>query len=213
MTKPLSALLQPVAPTPIPKNASTRAVFWLFAVSFAWKFLELAVAAYAAISAHSPALLAFGSDTLVEVISATVVISQFLPGKPISERRAAQWAAALLMILVLVVAGAALGGFFFHLKPDTSRSGIAITAASLVVMPLLAYWKRHEAHRLGNPALAADAVQSVTCAYLALLTLLGLGAHALFGIAWFDDLAALLSLPLLLREARSAWRGRLGCSC
>ncbi len=53
----------------------------------------------------------------------------------------------------------------------------------------------------------------MTCAYLALLALLGLAARAVFGIAWFDDLAALLSLPLLLREARAAWRGHLGCAC
>ena len=192
--------------------ASLRPVLLLLGLSFAWKLLELAVAGYAAISAHSPALLAFASDTLVELISAVVVLSQFLPGKALSERRAARLAGGLLVLLACVVGADTLASFALHLKPDTSRSGLAITAASLVVMPLLAYAKRHHARRLGNDALAADAVQSATCAYLALLALLGLAAHAVFGIAWFDDLAALLSLPLLLREARTAWRGHL-CSC
>ncbi len=186
-----------------------RPVFWLLGGSLLWKLIELSVAGYAALCAHSPALLAFASDTLVELISALVVLSQFLPAGRLSERRAAQLAGALLLLLALVVAGDALASFVLHLRPDNSPSGIAITAASLVLMPLFAYAKRQQARRLANPALAADAIQSATCAYLALLTLLGLALHAVFGIAWFDNAAALLMIPLLLKEARSAWLGHL----
>jgi divalent metal cation (Fe/Co/Zn/Cd) transporter len=70
--------------------------------------------------------------------------------------------------------------------------------------------KRKEA-RLDNPALAADAVQSAACAYLAAITLIGLGLNAAFHIGWFDSAAALIAVPLLLKEGREAWQGRSCC--
>lgn len=203
----------PGTPTAAPQPDSARPVLWLLSLALLWKLIELGVGAFAAFSAHSPALLAFSSDSVVEVVSAVIVLSQFLPGRHLSPHRAARAAAVLLFLLALVVAAAALGSLLLHLRPDTSRSGLVITAASLVVMPIFAILKRHAARRLANPALAADAVQSVTCAWLALVALLGLAAHAIFGIAWFDDLAALISLPLLVREARTAWHGQLACGC
>ena len=72
--------------------------------------------------------------------------------------------------------------------------------------------KRREARSSNNAALAADAVQSATCAYIALVTLVGLAINAIFHIAWFDSLAALAAVPLLLKEGRSAWRGN-ACGC
>lgn len=181
-------------------------------ITLAWKLVECTVSAYAAYTAHSPALLAFGSDSVVELVSALVVLSQWRGNRQISEHRAARLGAILLTVLAIIVAAAAVGSLVLHIQPDTSHSGIAITLASLLVMPALAHRKRVEALRLGNAALAADAVQSATCAYLALITLLGLVARAAFGIAWFDELAAFLAIPLLLREARIAWRGHL-CAC
>jgi divalent metal cation (Fe/Co/Zn/Cd) transporter len=97
-------------------------------------------------------------------------------------------------------------------RPETSLLGIGITLAALIVMPILARLKRREAARTGNAALAADAVQSATCAYLAAIALLGLAANALFRIAWFDSLAALVAIPLLIREGRDAWHGK-SCAC
>jgi divalent metal cation (Fe/Co/Zn/Cd) transporter len=79
-------------------------------------------------------------------------------------------------------------------------------------MPVLATLKRREARRSQNAALAADAVQSATCAYIALITLAGLALNAAFHIPWFDSLAALLAIPILIKEGRSAWKGQ-GCAC
>ncbi|MGH9771597.1 MAG: cation transporter [Candidatus Acidiferrales bacterium] len=96
--------------------------------------------------------------------------------------------------------------------PATSGLGIGITAAALIAMPVLAWLKRREADRSKNIALRADAVQSATCAYLAGITLVGLVFNAAFGIAWFDSLAALFAVPLLVKEATAAWRGE-SCGC
>jgi divalent metal cation (Fe/Co/Zn/Cd) transporter len=187
-------------------------VLWLQSITLAWMLIELGVSVYAAIAAHSPALLAFGSDSLVELLSATVVLLQWTPSLRLSEHRAGRIAGALLFVLCFVIAAIALGSFVLKLKPEPSPAGIAITLAALIAMPILAALKRREARRSGNAALAADAVQSATCAYLALITLAGLALNAAFHLPWFDPLAAIAAIPLLLREALSAWRGH-PCAC
>jgi divalent metal cation (Fe/Co/Zn/Cd) transporter len=187
-------------------------VFWLQGITLAWMLVEFGVSAYASWTAHSPAMLAFGSDSLVELLSATVVLLQWIPSASISERKTSRTAAVLLFVLAFVVAAIALASLALRVRPETTCAGIAITLAALIAMPVLAWLKRREARRSGNTALAADAVQSATCAYLALITLAGLTLNAAFHIAWFDSIAAIAAVPLLLREGRSAWRGHT-CGC
>jgi divalent metal cation (Fe/Co/Zn/Cd) transporter len=157
-------------------------------------------------------MLAFGSDSLVELLSATVVLLQYISPASISERNAGRIAGALLFVLALIVASTALFSLLLHLRPEASRLGMLVTVAALVAMPILATLKRREARRTNNVALAADAIQSATCAYLALVTLAGLAANAVFHIPWIDSLAALAAVPILFREGRSAWQGH-GCGC
>ena len=190
----------------------TKHVLWLQSITLAWMLIELGVSVYAAIAARSPVLLAFGSDSLVELLSATVVLLQWTPSLRLSEHRAGRIAGALLFALSFVITAIAIAFFILKLQPEPSPAGIAIAVAALIAMPLLAALKRREARRSGNAALAADAVQSATCAYLAIITLAGLGLNAAFHIPWFDPLAALAAIPLLLHEAQSAWRGH-PCAC
>jgi divalent metal cation (Fe/Co/Zn/Cd) transporter len=196
-------------------NASrqgTAAIFWLQGITLAWMTVECSLSLWAAASAKSPALLAFGSDSLVELLSATVVLLQFLPRFPLSERSAHRAAALLLFVLAGVVAVTAALALALGFHPDTSVLGIATTIAALAAMPVLAWLKRREAVRAGNAALAADAVQSAACAYLAAITLAGLALNALFRVPWFDSVAALVAVPLLFKEGREAWRGN-SCGC
>ena len=174
--------------------------------------VECGLSLYAAAAARSPATLAFGSDSFVELLSAGVVLLQFLPQVSISQRNAARAAGALLFALALIVCVMAIASLALRLRPETSRLGIGITVAALIVMPILARLKRREARRSNNAALAADAVQSAACAYLAVIALAGLVINALFHIAWFDSLAALAAVPLLLKEGRAAWNGQ-ACGC
>ena len=193
-----------------PKPRAT--VLWLQGVTLAWMLVEFGVSAYAAVTAHSPAMLAFGSDSLVELLSATVVLLQWIPSMSISERRASRIAGALLFVLAFVVAAIAVASLALRLRPATSYAGMAITIAALIAMPVLAFLKRREARRSKNAALAADAVQSATCAYLALIALAGLAINAAFHVAWFDSVAALVAVPILVKEGRSAWQGH-ACGC
>jgi divalent metal cation (Fe/Co/Zn/Cd) transporter len=188
------------------------AIYWLQGLMLAWMLVETAVSLYAAVEAHSPAILAFGSDSIVELFSASVVLLQFLPRFSISERIAHRTAGVLLYFLALSVSVIAALSMILHLHPEPTYAGIGITIAAIVAMPTLARLKRREAQRRNNPALAADATQSATCAYLACITLVGLSLNAVFHIAWFDPIAALAAIPFLLREGQTAWRGD-PCSC
>jgi divalent metal cation (Fe/Co/Zn/Cd) transporter len=190
----------------------SRTVLWLQLLTLAWMLVECGVSLYAAKVAHSTALLAFGSDSLVELLSASVVLAQYIPGIALAERRASRIAGGLLYLLALVVAGTAVATLALRVKPETSTMGMAITVAALLAMPMLAWLKRREARRTNHLALAADAVQSATCAYLAFLTLAGLAINAVFHIAWIDSVAALAAVPILISEGRSAWRGH-SCAC
>jgi divalent metal cation (Fe/Co/Zn/Cd) transporter len=187
-------------------------VFWLEGVTLGWMLVELGVSVYAAVTAHSPALLAFGSDSLIELLSAVVVLQQWIPGMEISERRTDRAAGVLLFVLAFAVAAIAVASLVLGLRPETSFAGIGITVAALIAMPVLAVLKRREARRSSNPALAADAVQSAACAYIALTTLAGLALNAALHVAWFDPLAALVAVPILVKEGRAAWRGH-ACGC
>jgi divalent metal cation (Fe/Co/Zn/Cd) transporter len=204
---------QPAKPTsacaPVPRS---HAVLWLQTVTLTWMLIECGVSLYAAASAHSPSLLAFGSDSFVELLSAAVVLLRYGSPKSISEQTTSRIAGALLFVLAFVVASTALLALVLHWRPETSYLGMMVTVAALAVMPILATLKRREARRSNNVALAADAVQSATCAYLALITLAGLVANAAFHIPWVDSVAALLAIPILLKEGRSAWKGHT-CGC
>jgi divalent metal cation (Fe/Co/Zn/Cd) transporter len=194
------------------KPVQSASVLLLQAITVLWMLVELGVSGYAAWTAHSAAILAFGCDSFVEVLSATVVLLQFVPGFAISEKKAARTAGFLLFVLAFVVAGTAAASLALQLHPEVSGAGIAITVAALVTMPVLARLKRREARRSNNAALAADAVQSATCAYLAMIALAGLVCNAAFHVPWVDSVAALAAIPILIREGRSAWQGHI-CGC
>ncbi len=193
------------APTVLP-----RPVAWLQGITLAWMTLECAGALYAAARAHSVALLAFGSDSLIELLSAVVVLLQFLPRFPLKKTHAERAAAILLFALAIAVVW--IAALNYQAPVEASPLGIAITALALVAMPVLAWLKRRQAHALNNRALAADAAQSATCAYLAAVTLAGLVAYSIWHIAWVDTAAALAAVPIVVIEGRRTWRGE-SCAC
>jgi divalent metal cation (Fe/Co/Zn/Cd) transporter len=187
-----------------------RGLAWLQGITLGWMALECAASLAAAARAHSVALLAFGSDSLIELLSATVVLLQFVPGFSLRKIWAERTAALLLFLLSGVVVCIAALDYAHPVR--TSWLGMAVTALALVAMPVLAGLKRREARRLNNRALAADATQSATCAYLAAVTLAGLIAYAVWRVAWLDTAAALAAVPVLVVEGRRTWRGE-GCGC
>jgi len=197
--------------TTLPANPPTRnRLILLQSVTLVWMLIECAVSLFSAARAHSPALLAFGFDSFVELLSAALVILTLTPH--FSRKRIDRAAGTLLFVLAAVVGLTSLLALAGKVQPEPSPLGIAITVAALLIMPLLAWQKRKLARQTGNSALAADSVQSATCAHLALIALTGLVLNAAFHIAWADSLAALAAIPILIVEGRRAMRGQ-SCGC
>jgi divalent metal cation (Fe/Co/Zn/Cd) transporter len=183
-------------------------------VTIAWMSVEAAVSLFAAWRATSPALLAFGGDSAIELFSAVVVLRRFrtTAAHEDAERRAARIAGGLLFALAAFVAVTSVTSLLGYSEPRPTLLGIAILLAAAVIMPWLAKEKRRLSGAIGSAALRADAAQSALCAYLSLIALAGLAINAIWHIKWADPIAALAILPLIVWEGREAMRGK-ACDC
>ena len=183
-------------------------------VTIAWMSVEALVSLFSAWRASSPALLAFGGDSAIELFSALVVLWRFRTsaGHEDVEKRAARVAGALLFALAAFVAVTSVASLLGYSEPKPTLLGIAILVAAAIVMPWLAKEKRRLSGATGSAALRADAAQSALCAYLSLIALAGLAINAIWHIKWADPLAALVVLPLIVWEGREAMCGKT-CDC
>jgi divalent metal cation (Fe/Co/Zn/Cd) transporter len=198
----------------IPKQDTFRRIQRIQTLTIVWMTVEAAVSLTAAWMARSPALLAFGGDSAIELLSAIVVLWRFRAhaDQEQSEKRAARIAAVLLFILAAYVAVASARTLLGYSEPKTTYVGIAVLVAAAAIMPWLAKEKRKLSAITGSAALRADAAESALCAYLALVALIGLGINAIWHIWWADPIAALVIVPLILREGWEAMRGK-ACGC
>ena len=137
---------------------------------------------------RSPALLAFGGDSAIELFSAVVVLWRFRASAAHAdaERRAARVAGALLFALAAFVAITSVTSLLGYSEPKPTFLGIAILVAAAAVMPWLAKEKRRLSGATGSAALRADAAQSALCAYLSLIALAGLAINAIWHVKWAD---------------------------
>jgi divalent metal cation (Fe/Co/Zn/Cd) transporter len=123
------------------------------------------------------------------------------------EARATRIAGVLLVLLCVYVALSSLAGLLLRIEPSRSWLGIVVAASAVILMPWLARRKRLVNRALQSPALRADIAESVTCAYLAATTLVGIAVDAVTGLWWVEYLAALALLRWLIPEAREALEG------
>lgn len=198
--------------TEIP-GGTTERIRRIQVLTIAWMVVEVSLSLWSAWTASSPVLAAFGGDSAVELLSAVVVMWRFRNGASQDEERlAARLTGGLFVLLAAFVIAVSVIFLRGYRVPQPSYLGIAVLVAALIVMPWLASQKRRLSAVTGSAALRADAAQSSVCAYLSFIALLGLGAHALWHLEWADPVAALAVTPLILLEAREAFRGRV-CEC
>ena len=179
-----------------------------------WMVIEAAVAIGAAVQASSLTLLAFGIDSLIELISGCVLLwrlkVELAEGAEFSEeteRVASRIGAVLLGLLTLYVVGSAAWGLWRGTGQEVSVVGVVVAAVAIPVMVFLSKRKHELSTALGSAALRADAAESITCAYLSGVVLAGLAAQWLLGAWWVDSVTALVLIPFLFQEAREAWEG------
>ena len=171
-------------------------------LTLVWMAIEAAVSLGAAWMARSPALLGFGGDSAVELLSAAVVLRRFyLPSdEGHAEERAAKIAGGLLFALAAFVAFTSILALLGRVEARPSPIGITLLILAAVFMPWLAKQKRQCSAATGSAALRADATESAVCGYLALIALGGLVVNAIWRVTWADPIAALTLLPLIVRE-------------
>ena len=174
---------------------------------------EAALSLWAAWAAHSPALVAFGGDSFIELFSATVVLWRFAvrSNGESAERRTSVIAGVLLLALAALVIGASVITLLGRNEPRPTRLGIAVLVAAAAFMPWLAKKKRSLAAATGSAALRADAAESAACGYLAMIALVGLVLNTVWHLSWADPVAALCLLPFIGREGWEAIRAKRVC--
>ncbi len=190
-----------------------RRVVRIQALTLVWMTVEAAVSLGAAWMARSPALLGFGGDSAVELLSAAVVLWRFRSPScgNHAERQATKVAGGLLFVLAAFVALTSVLALLGHVEARSSPTGIVMLILAAVVMPWLAKQKRQLSASTASAVLRADAAESAVCGYLALIALAGLAVNAIWKVSWADPVAALVLLPLILREGWEAMKGKPCC--
>jgi divalent metal cation (Fe/Co/Zn/Cd) transporter len=188
-------------------------ILWIQALTLVWMGVEAGISLGAAWMARSPALLAFGGDSAIELLSAAVVFRRFCKpsrGEKVEER-AGRIASGLLFVLAAFVVTTSVLTLLGHVEARPSLIGIAVLGLAAMIMPWLAAQKRRLSIMTGSAALRADAAESAVCGYLALIALAGLAVNAVWKVSWADPVAALALLPLIIREGWEAWKGKPCC--
>lgn len=185
-----------------------RRIRLIVGFTIAYNAVEAAIAITAGTAASSIALIGFGLDSVVEVLSAAAVAWQFTRKDP--ERfekptlRVIAISFFLLAAYVTASAALSLGGV---IEPEHSTVGLVLTAVSVIVMPSVSLLERRAGRELGSATAVADSKQTLMCAYLSAAVLVGLALNSLFGWAWADSVAALVIGAFAIREGLEAWQG------
>ena len=193
---------------PLRKRVLQRRIRLIVAITIAYNVVEAAIALAAGTVASSAALVGFGLDSIVEVLSAAAVAWQFAAPDPEKRETVALRviAVSFFALAAYVTVDAALSLFGVR-EAEHSPVGIALAAVSLAVMPFLSWFERRTGRELGSASAIADSKQTLICSYLSAALLVGLLLNSLLGWAWADSLAALVIAGFAVREGLEAWRG------
>jgi len=169
--------------------------------------------------AGSLTLTAFGLDSVIELVSAGVLIwrltDELRRGEKFSsgtERIARRTGGVLLFALAAYIVLGAAWSLWVHHGGEFSVPGLVVTAVAIPVMYLLARQKLNVARTLGSGAMRADAIESITCGWLSCVVVVGLVANLLVGACWVDAVTSVGIVWFVVKEAREAWTGEDCCS-
>ena len=190
-----------------------RRIRWIVAATITSTGVEAGGARVAGRIASSSALIGFGLDSVVEVLSAAAVAWQFSAPDPHTRERAAMRTIALSFFgLAAFVTVDAVRTLLSAAEPEHSTVGIVLAAVSLAVMPVLSWAERRTGRELGSASAVADSRQTLICAYLSAVLLAGLVLNSALGWWWADPLAAVVIAGFAVREGIEAWRGEACCT-
>ena len=190
-----------------------RRIRWIVAATITYNVIEAGVALVAGRLASSSALIGFGLDSVVEVLSAAAVAWQFSARDPRTRERAAMRTIALSFFGLAAFVGVdAVRTLLDATEPEHSTVGIVLAAVSLAVMPVLSWAERRTGRELGSASAVADSRQTLICTYLSAVLLAGLVLNSTLGWWWADPIAALVIAAFAVREGIEAWNGDACCT-
>jgi divalent metal cation (Fe/Co/Zn/Cd) transporter len=186
-----------------------RRGLWLEWFTVAWNVVEAAVAIGVGLVVGSVALVGFGVDSGIEVISAVVLLWRLYRAGPnasaeeqgAAEKRALYMVAATFFLLAAYITYEALGALISAEGPNSSTVALVLSIVSIVVMPTLAYLKGRTGREMGSRALVADSMETWVCAYLSVALLAAVGLNAALGWRRADAVGALAMVPVIV------WQG------
>lgn len=186
-------------------------------ITVVWAATEASIALWSAAGTGSISLAGFGWDSLIEVVSAVAVwwrMSHEMDHhrRHLAEKISLRISGSCLYALAAYILIDACLRLHRHEYAGVGAAGVGITAAAVVAMPLLSREKKRVGGALASQAMVTDAKQTDFCMYQAGIVLFGLLAHALFGVAWADGVAALVLVPILVRAAVLTFRGEHCCA-
>ncbi|NLP82755.1 cation transporter [Microbacterium sp. CFH 90308] len=185
-----------------------RRVRWIVAATIGYNLVEAIVAITAGTIASSGALVAFGLDSTIEVLSAAAVAWQFTRRDPERwEKGTLRVIAVAFFALAVYVVATSLLTLAGRVEAEHSPLGIVITALSVIVMPFLSLAERRAGRELGSATAVADSKQTLICTYLSAAVLIGLLLNTWFGWWWADAVAGQVIAAFAIREGIEAWRG------
>ena len=197
-----------IALTPARRVVLQRRIRLIVTATIGYNVLEAVVAIAAGSAASSTALIGFGLDSTVEVLSAAAVAWQFTRRDPDRwEKPTLRVIAIAFFALAAYVTASSVTALATGSAPEHSPVGIALAALSLVVMPVASWFERRTGRELGSATAVADSRQTLICAYLSAAVLLGLLLNSVLGWWWADSLAALVIAGFAVREGIEAWQG------
>jgi len=173
-------------------------------ISFVWMGIEVLGAVGVGVLARSLALVAFGGDSLVELLSAFVVVRHLkedIGGSRMLGLRTARFSSALLLSLLPIIGLGAIYSYLWDVRPEASPLGILVAVGAVIVMPYLWLEKRQIGQETNCLPLMIDAVESATCFFMSLALLGGLFAEYFLGLWWADYVATGVILCFVAKEA------------
>jgi divalent metal cation (Fe/Co/Zn/Cd) transporter len=211
---PAAATAAGTAPDSARTALLRRRVRLIVGATITYNGIEAVIALAAGTIANSSALIGFGLDSIVEVLSAGAVAWQFAGGRNHEDREhiALRLVAFSFFALAALVSTDAIRALLGAGEAEHSTVGIVLAAASLLVMPGLSWIERRTGRELGSASVIADSKQTLICAALSAVLLVGLLANSILGWSWADPIAALVIAAVAVREGVQALRGDTCCS-
>lgn len=205
----------PQAPTRDRERAARTAVAlsWL---SLAYMGVEGGVGIWQGVVAGSIALIGWSLGSFIEGLASAVIVWRFTGERRWSdaaETRAQRLVAIQFFVLAPYVAVESARTLVAEHHAGVTVVGMALTATSVVLMPILGRWKHRLAVRLASTATRGEGTQNILCGAQAAAVLVGLAANAAVGAWWLDPLAGFFIAFVALREGIEAWRGDGCASC